>query len=88
MARQIKLSGREAAVLRTVGFGLGVPGNEVAERTQMVPDELVDILNSLLDIGYLETSSMRERVTVEDFGTENFEINPGFAQELKHAMRR
>jgi hypothetical protein len=88
MARAIKLSGREAGVLRAIGFGLGIPGSEVRDRMQMAEDELVDVLNTLLDAGFVETESMRERVDVADYAAENFEVNPSYSGDLKTAMRR
>lgn len=88
MAKAIRLSGREAGVLRSIGFGLGIPGAELSERMQMAEDELVDVLNTLLDAGYVETASMRERVEVADFAKETFEVNPSYAGDLKAAMRR
>lgn len=88
MAKAIRLSGREAAVLRSIGFGLGITGTELSERMQMAEDELVDVLNALLDTGYVETASMRERVEPADFAGETFEVNPSYAGDLKAAMRR
>jgi hypothetical protein len=86
--KAIKLSGREAAVLRAIGFGMGIPGQELCERVQMAEEDLVDVLNTLLDAGYAETESMRERVTVADFAAETYEVNPSYAGDLKAAMRR
>ena len=88
MARQIKLNGREQSMMRTIGFGLGITGAEVLERMAMIPEELVDVLNSLIEIGYLETPTMKERVTLADFSTETFEINPSYASDLKEALKR
>ncbi len=88
MARQIKLNGRELGVMRTIGFGLGATGAEIQERTQIEAEELCDLLNTLLDIGYLETATMRERVPFADYGAETFEINPSYTSDLKVAMRR
>ena len=88
MAREIKLNGRELGVMRTIGFGLGVTGAEIQERTNIDPEDLCDLLNTLLDIGYLETEPTKERVTLEELPTELFEINPSYAGDLKVAMRR
>jgi hypothetical protein len=88
MAREIKLNGRELSVMRTIGFGLGLTGTEIQERTQIDPDDLCDLLNTLLDIGYLETPTMKERVPFTDYPTETFEINPSYASDLKAVMRR
>ena len=88
MAREIKLNGRELGVMRTIGFGLGVPGQDIQERTNIDADDLCDLLNTLLDIGYLETATMKERVSLEEMPAEIFEINPSYAGDLKVAMRR
>ena len=88
MAREIKLNGRELGVMRTIGFGLGVSGAEILERTNIEADDLCDLLNTLLDIGYLETPTMKEHVKPEEMPTELFEINPSYAGDLKVAMRR
>jgi len=88
MARPIKLSGREAGLLRSIGFGLGVSGTELCERMQMPAEDLIDLLNTLLDAGYIETASMREQVGAGDYGGEMFEMNPAYAGDLKDAMRR
>ncbi len=88
MSRIIRLNGREASVLRTIGFGLGVAGAELQERLQMAAEDLVDVLNTLLDIGYVETASMKERVVLEAYEAETFEINPSYAGDLKAVLRR
>lgn len=88
MARQIKLNGREMGVMRTIGFGLGLTGAEIQLRTQIDPDDLCDVLNTLLDVGYLSTSTMKERIPFLEYATETFEINPSYASDLKVAMRR
>jgi hypothetical protein len=88
MARDIKLSGRELGVLRAIGFGLGVNGAELLERTGLAPEDLTDVLNTLLDIGYVEAGSMKERVIQAEMPAENFEINPSYSNDLKKAMRR
>lgn len=88
MAREIKLNGRELGVMRTIGFGLGVSGAEIQERTNIEADDLCDVLNTLLDIGYVETPTMKEHVTLEEMPAELFEINPSYSSDLKVAMRR
>ena len=88
MAREIKLNGRELGVMRTIGFGLGLTGLEIQERTNIDAEDLCDLLNTLLDIGYLETPAMKERVSLEEMPAETFEINPSYSGDLKVAMRR
>jgi hypothetical protein len=88
MAREIKLNGREQTMMRTIGFGVGITGAEIQERMAMSADELMDILNTLLDTGFVETASMKDRVTMADYATESFEINPSYATDLRLAMKR
>jgi hypothetical protein len=88
MSRIIRLNGREAAVLKSIGFGQGITGQELQERIRMAHDDLSDVLNTLLDIGYAETASMRERITAEDYLTETFELNPSYVADLKEALKR
>jgi hypothetical protein len=88
MGRPVKISGREGSVLRAIGYGLGVPGAELAERMQMDHGELVDVLNALMGTGYVEVASMKETVTLEDFAGEMFEVNPSFVNDLKEALKR
>ena len=88
MAKQIKLSGREMGILRSIGFGLGVSGTELQERTQIAAEDLCDVLNTLIEIGYVETRSTKERVSVSEMPAENFEINPSYSNDLKLAMKR
>jgi len=88
MAKSLKLSGREMGVLRTIGFGLGITGAELEERTQIAADDLCDILNTLIEVGYVEARSLKERVAFIDFPKESFEINPSYANDLKLAMKR
>ena len=88
MGRTPKLNGREVGLLKAIGFGLGVSGVELQERMQMTAVDLCDVLNTLLDIGYVETVSLKERVTMETLATESFEINPSYASDLKESLRR
>ena len=88
MAKAIKLSGREMGIMRSIGFGLGVTGAELSERTQIAPDDLCDTLNALIQMGYVETRSMTEHVLLTEYASENFEVNPSYANDLKEAMKR
>jgi DNA-binding MarR family transcriptional regulator len=88
MARQIKLNGRETAVIKAIGYGLGVSGVEISSRTQMAPEDLTDALNALLELGYVETATMLDRITEKHLATETFEVNPSYVADLKLAIRR
>jgi len=84
----MNLSGREMGILRTIGFGLGISGAELEERTQIAAEDLCDILNGLIEVGFVESRSLTEHVAVTEFATESFEINPSYANDLKLAMKR
>ena len=86
--RKIKLSGREAAVVRCIDDTANTPGLEIRERTHMDVEDLVDIVNGLLDAGFMETHPPSERVEAAKFDTTMFEINPAYAQDLRVATRR
>ncbi len=85
--RQIKLSGREQAVLRSIDYATGSTGGELAARTQIEPGDLADLLHSLCDIGYVEPTPYTEMITFSNYKELRFEVNPAYAQELKLAMR-
>ncbi len=86
--RRIKLSGRERAVLKSIGFAEGAPGAELLEHTQMPPDDMTDVLNALLGAGYVESKPYREQVSVTEMRETNFEVNPGYVHELRESMAR
>jgi len=86
--RKIKLSGREAAVVRSIDYTANTPGHEIRDRTHMETEDLVDVVNGLLDAGFVETHPPSERVEMEAFDNTLFEVNPAYAQELRVATRR
>jgi hypothetical protein len=86
--RRIKLSGRERAVLRAVGFADAIPGEEIREHTQIPLEDLTDVLNALLGAGFVESCPYRDQITVGELAAMKFEVNPSYAHELKDAMLR
>ena len=86
--RQIKLTGREQAVIKSIDYASGSTGSEIGARTQIEPGDLADLLHSLCDIGYLEPTPYTELITFSNHKDLRFEVNPAYAQELKAAMRR
>ncbi len=89
----IKLSGREAAVLRAIE-NLGSTGAEIFDRTQIAVADLADVLNALYEIGYVEAYPpgsqvpLMEPVKESAVLTTRFEINPSYQLELKKALTR
>lgn len=86
--KQIKLSGREAAVIRAIDFANGNTGEELEEHTRIHAEDLVDILQGLIDVGYAEAVPFVERVDLTTYRTTTFEVNPSYALELKEAIKR
>ena len=86
--REIKLTGREATVIRHLGFAGGMSGEELFERARLEPEDLVDVLNGLLSVGYVENNPYAEPTSLETFRAAEWETNPSFVQELKNALRR
>ncbi len=84
--KQIRLSGREVAVIRAIGFGLPLTGAEILEHTRMAPEDLVDVLNGLMDVGYAECTPHAEHTAIESFAVTEFEVNSAYAHELKAAL--
>lgn len=54
----------------------------------MAAEDLVDVLNTMLGVGYVEAASAKEKVTVEDYAADTFEINPAYASDLRDVLRR
>jgi hypothetical protein len=86
--KQIKLSGREMAVLRAIDYAVGSTGQEIQERTNIEGIDVADILNGLCDVGYVEVFPEVKLVTGENYAASRFEVNPSYWQQLKEAMRR
>ena len=86
--RQIKLSGREAAVVKAIDFSTGTSGAEVLEQTRIAREDLIDILNGLMEVGYVECSPLRDHVDDDCFDKTIFDVNPSYALSLREALMR
>jgi hypothetical protein len=86
--RNIKLSGREAAVVRSIEFSVGTPGPEVLKRTSLSREDLVDIVNGLMDAGYVECMPMREHIDDACLDETLLEVNPSYALALREALKK
>lgn len=84
--KQIRLSGREAAVVRSIGFGVPLTGAEIMENTRLEAEDLVDILNGLMEAGYAESNPYSETTTLEKLETTEFEVNSSYVHEIKAAL--
>jgi DNA-binding MarR family transcriptional regulator len=89
LMRLLKFSGRETAIIRAIDFATGTSGAEILVKTRIEPQEALDILNSLLDAGYIETNPpQQEHVERRAFYATHFEVNPAFVHQLKKSMVR
>jgi hypothetical protein len=86
--RHIKLTGREASVVRAIGFSEGMMGAEILDATHMEPDDVTDTLNSLMSAGFIETVPYCEQIDMAEMPVTAFEMNPSYVQDLKAAMFR
>lgn len=86
--RHIKLSGREATVVRSIGFTEAMMGAEIQDCTHMEVGDVTDTLNSLMSAGYVECIPYCEEVQMAEMPVTAFELNPAYVSELKMAIYR
>ena len=86
--RTIKLTGREATVVRAIGFAEGMLGAELQDNTRMEAEDITDTLNSLISAGFVESVPYRDEVEMAEMPVTSFEVNAAYAHELKEALRR
>ncbi len=86
--KQIKLTGRERSVLRYIDWNLGTKGGELLDCTRLEADDLVDVLNGLMEVGYVEMAPYAAHTDVATFREKTFEVNPGYSLDLRAAMMR
>jgi len=86
--RTIRLSGREATVVRAIGFTQSVLGEEIQGVTNMQVEDVTDTLNALIAAGFVDSVPYCEQVGITEVSKMCFELNPAYAQQLKIAIRR
>jgi hypothetical protein len=86
--RNIRLTGREASVVRVIGFAEGMLGAEVQDNTHMEADDVTDTLNSLMSAGFVECVPYRDQVEMAEMPVTSFEVNPAYAHQLRDALHR
>ena len=84
--RRIKLSGREISLIRVLGFGIGASGQELLETTNYEPSELLDMLNGMMNAGFVVTQPFLLDLDEAQLRMTQFEINAAYAHELKKAL--
>jgi hypothetical protein len=86
--RAIKLTGREATVVRAMGFAEAMIGVELQDNTRMELEDLTDTLNGLIAAGFIETIPYFEEVQMAEMPVTAFEVNPAYVQELRRAITK
>ena len=87
MRREIKLSGGEITLLKTLGLsGTPVPGKILLERIgEMEQAELLDEVNGPISQGYVLCDKVNVRTT-EDVERAVFRVNASYARDLRDAL--
>jgi hypothetical protein len=86
--RFIKLSGREATVVRAIGFAEPMMGAELQDHTNMDVEDVTDTLNSLMSAGFVESVPYYEEIQLAEMPVTAFELNPAYVTELRQALYR
>ena len=86
--RVIRLSGREASVVRAIGFADAALGSEIQDITRMQPEDVADVLNTLIAAGFVESIPYTEAISLTEFPVTSFEVNPAYSHELRDAIQR
>jgi len=86
--RNIRLSGREATVVRAIGFTEAMMGAELQDHTHMDSEDVTDTLNSLISAGFVESVPYYDEVQLAEMPVTAFELNPAYATELRQALYR
>jgi hypothetical protein len=86
--RQIKLTGREASVVRAIGFTESMLGAEIQDYVRMEVEDVTDTLNSLMAAGFVESVPYYEQIQLAEMPVTAFEVNPAYVHELRQALSR
>jgi DNA-binding MarR family transcriptional regulator len=87
--KDLKFSGREASIIRAIDFATGTIGAEILVKTRVDSQDALDIVNGLMDAGFIETNpSQQEHVELTAFYNTIFEVNPAYIHQLKKALVR
>lgn len=86
--RNIKLSGREATIVRAIGFTEAMMGAELQDTTHMDGEDVTETLNSLMSAGFVESVPYYDEVQLAEMPVTAFELNPAYTHELRQALYR
>lgn len=86
--RHIKLSGREATIVRAIGFTDSMVGAQIQDTTHMEAEDVTDVINGLLAAGFVESVPYLEQIELAEMPVMAFEVNPAYVHELRQALAR
>jgi hypothetical protein len=86
--RHVKLSGREASVVRAIGFTESLLGSEIQDTTHMEAEDVTEVINALLAAGFVESVPYSDQVEMAEMPVTAFEVNPAYVHELRQALAR
>jgi hypothetical protein len=86
--KQIRLTGRERAVLRGLDNASGSTGEELLEFSRLAPDDLLAVLNSMLSPGYMEMVPYAEEATLGKLPRRPLRHQSLLLAEIRAAMAR
>jgi len=87
--KDLKFSGREASIIRAIDFATGTLGAEILIKTRIDAPDALDILNGLLDAGFIDTNPAQQtHVELKAFYHTIFEANPAYIHQMRKALIR
>ena len=86
--RSIKLTGREATIVRAIGFADSALGADIQDLTRMELEDVTDVLNGLIAAGFVESIPYSEEIQMAETVATAFELNPAYAHELRRAIAK
>jgi DNA-binding MarR family transcriptional regulator len=86
--RLVKLTGREATIVRAIGFADSAIGADIQDMTKMELEDVTDALNGLISAGFVESIPYSEDVQMAEVMAMAFEVNPAYAHELRRAIAK
>lgn len=83
---EINLNGGEISIVKTIGLGgTLMSGGQLAERMDMEAAELIDALDGLVALGYIQANRVNIR-TMDALKSASFRVNQEHARELRDAI--
>jgi len=83
---EINLNGGEISILKTIGLGgTSMAGAQLVERIEMEPAELIDALEGLIALGYIQANRVGIR-TMDAVKSASFRVSQAYARELRDAV--